>query len=82
MSPNLSLVWISAHDLWSDVVTARRRRAYLTGGIASSPARMAGEEPLLLLDICLPATPPNILQEKQTFHTKNVLSFVSIARVC
>lgn len=66
MSPSLSRVWMRAHDLWSEVVTARRLRAYLTGGMVSSPARMAGEEPLLLFDICLPATPPNILKQNSS----------------
>lgn len=62
ISPSLSRVCISAQDLWSIVVTALLRRAYLTGGPISSMARTIGEEPRRRFDMCLPATPPNILK--------------------
>lgn len=69
ISPSLSRVCISAHDLWSDVVTALLRRAYLTGGPISSDTRTMGEEALRRFDICLPATPPSILQEKNLYYS-------------
>lgn len=55
---------MSAHDLWSCVVTALLLRAYLAGDNPSSPRRMAGEDPLRLFDMCRPATPPNILESE------------------
>lgn len=64
MSPSLSRVCMRAHDLWSDVVTALRRRLYLPGGIGSSggsSARIMGELPRRRDDMCRPATPPSIL---------------------
>lgn len=63
MSPSLSLVCISAQDLWSEVVTALLLLAYLDGDIPSrsAPNLIAGDDPRRLFDICRPATPPNIL---------------------
>ena len=73
ISPNFSLVWIREQLLWSLVVTARRRRGGTRGGTALSssdnvrlfPIRTIGDDPRLLVDICRPATPPNILQREK-----------------
>ena len=77
MSPSFTRVCTRAHDLKSEVVTARRRRyrglqGGCNGGMADqdsscspgTPRRTKGEEPLLRVLICRPATPPIILQLK------------------
>lgn len=79
ISPSLSRVCISAQDLWSDVVTALLRRAYLTGGPISSEMRTMGDEALRRLDMCLPATPPNILQTKRLLSAQRLMSSKSKA---
>ena len=77
ISPSLTRVCTRAHDLKSEVVTARRRRyrglqGGCKGGMADqesscspgTPSRTKGEEPLLRVLICRPATPPSILELK------------------
>lgn len=68
-SPNLSLVWINAHDLWSWTAHARRRRGGIpfAGPIDASDVskftRIIGLEPLLRDAIWRP--PPIILKKNQ-----------------
>lgn len=60
MSPSLSLVWMRAHDLWSEVVTALRR---LVGALGDGGA---GEEPRRPpRPRCRPPAPPSILKSDQ-----------------
>lgn len=77
ISPNFSLVCIRAQLLWSLVVTARRRRGGTRGALLVPPAsssdsvklfpiRTIGDEPRRRVDICRPATPPNILEWEKT----------------
>lgn len=72
ISPNFNLVCIRAHDLWSDVLTVRRRLGGMRGASIPSgcsnemlpPRRTIGDDPRRLVDMCRPATPPNILKWK------------------
>lgn len=72
MSPNLSLVCISAHVLWSCAASAARRRRMGRGdaggesSAAAAPAayrRTPGELPRRRTDACRPPTPPSILKQ-------------------
>lgn len=59
-------------------MTARRRLGDIRGGIAAPspsngnvrllPKRTIGDEPRRLVDICRPATPPNILLNRPNKH--------------